>query len=410
MKRRIQAAAAALLLALPACTPSSDDDDSNPTGAYPCDHPDLWPESLESTAHPILVHYEEPGDAAMAAEVVALLDSSWVVEFGPLGFLEPVSDGGACGGDARFDVFLWRGNESCYVDIFGDDIPFMVVDPWGPYGGAILDSTLAHELNHASQAAYDWNEPLIIFEMTSTFIEDVVFDEDDEYLLLLGDFQQFPDWSFDSSEAPGDNWFLYGSALYLLYLRDAHFAGDPSFVEDIWELSSNPPGENEPDFEDALDTILQARSSASFFDSVTGFARWRWYTGARDDGQHFEEGALFPPEALVPSMTATTGSAVALSPAPMMLGTAYVEISRVGGTAPIDVSVSATPGVTWVVQAVPGVGAGDGDLLDLSGGPASVALTPGGTRTLVITAVPSGAYDVDERTDTRYPVTLTLGP
>ena len=240
-------------LVLAGCTGDDDDDDDGPTGAYPCDNPAEWPETLESATNPFTVHYELPGDAAMAAEVVALLDSSWAMEFGVLGFELPPSDGGACGEDDRFDVFLWRGEEECYVDIFAevpettwaDYVPYMVVDPWGPYGGPILDSTLAHELNHAAQAGYDWDEPLSIFEMTATFMEDVVFDEDNEYRALLADFQRYPDWSIDSSDSPNKgngNFFLYGSALYLFYVRDRHFAGDASFTVDLWELSRSDAG------------------------------------------------------------------------------------------------------------------------------------------------------------------------
>jgi hypothetical protein len=415
--RRLVVAAALLLLA-PGCIWFSDDDDDGGggTGAYPCDHPDEWPQHIDSGVHPFRVHFESTADLSTAVEVVALLESAWEVEFGLLGFAEPVSDGGTCGGDERFDVFLWHDQVECYVDVLAENpetswddiVPYMVVDAWGPYGGDILDSTLAHELNHAAQGAYDWNEPLSIFEMTSTFMEDVVFDADDEYLDLLPDFQDFPDWSIDSSDEPGDNWFLYAASLYLFYVRDRHFAGDPAFIEEVWALSKNPPGTNEPDFEDAFDTVLGNRSSMTYVESVADFAKWRWYTGSRDDGAHFEEGALY---AMVPVVSATAGAVVAADPQPMLLGSSYLEISRGGGgTAPIDVSVAATPGVVWVVQAVPGIGGGDGEELDLSGAFASVVLTTAGTRTLVITALPAGPYDVDSRTDERFPLTVTLGP
>lgn len=96
----------------------------------------------------------------------------------------------------------------------------------------------------------------------------------------------------------------------------------------------------------------------------------------------------------------------------MILGSSYLEISRSGGgTTPIDVSVaSPDPGVIWIVQAVPGIGGGDGVFVDIDGGPVSVALTPAGTRTLILTALPAGPYDPDDRTDARHAVTVTLSP
>jgi hypothetical protein len=77
------------------------------------------------------------------------------------------------------------------------------------------------------------------------------------------------------------------------------------------------------------------------------------------------------------------------------LGSAYVEVTTSAAVSLVD----ADPGVTWVVQALPGT-ATDGDLLTL---PTTVSAG----HTLVLTALPLPAdADPDLRTDTPFTATL----
>ena len=316
-------------------------------------------------------------------------------------------------------MFIWAGIDESYVAAWGenpatpwdDQLTYMVVDPFGPYGGELLDATVAHELNHALQAADDWWEPPIVFEMTATFMEEVVFDDDDTWQALLGDFQSRPDWSIDRSD-DWETWYMYAAALYLEFLRWHVFDGDASFVGDMWRESRSDPRENEPDYVDALDRILMDAAGITYVDSVVRFARWRWYTNHRDDGRHFEEGARYPEEALVAvaARVAADAGRVEVTPAPMLLGSAYVEVADPSATA-FELRLAGDPGVRWVVQAVPGLGGGsDGEIVDLAGGSARVELGTDRTRTLILTALPTGDYDPDIRTDDRYPVAVDIAP
>lgn len=411
--------------------PTDDDDTPTPEPipehARPCEQPGLWPYSIESLNQPIIIHYHAEGELAMAEEVLSYLDTSWTIETEGLGFRAPLDDRGQCGPDGRFDVFLWKGLNTCYADVvapnletpYDDYSSYMVVDPWGDYGGEILDSTLAHELNHACQASDDWWDSPIVFEMTSTLIEDAVFDDDNEYMGLLFDFQGRPNWSLDRN----DNyrtWYMYGAVLYFLYVNDRFFDGDFSFASEMWLNMRNPPGAstdptlNEPDFEDALDDILWERAGIGFPDSVIEFARWRWYTGERDDGKHFEEGAMFPEDALVASIPVPISSGtISPSPAPMMLGNVYLDLVAAPGTRDVGVTLEpeTTAAVRYVVQAVPGLdGESDGVLIGEGAGSWRVPLARGGTRTLIVTILPVGEDDPDTRTDDVYPFRITLSP
>ena len=379
-----------------------------PTSTIPCDLPAAWPFAIRSTQHPALVHYRTPDEEAMARQVLGYLDHAWDVEVGTLGFRPPLDDGGRCGPDGAFDVFLWRGIEECYVDVldenpataYDDRLAYLVVDPWGPYGGAILDTTVAHEFNHALQAADDWSDAAIVYEMTAVFIEDLVYNDDNEYVAQIVDFQAHPEWSLDRDDGYV-TWYMYGAALYLRFIRDHFFGGDGAFVGDMWHRLRSPVDDDEPDFEDALDQILVARAGVHFTDSVATFARWRYYTGSHADAAHFREGETFAEPTRLATVPATGGH-VAL--APMALGSQYIDLAPGSFTVALDQPSSL---VDWVVDVVPGTNGADGDRVDLASG---AAKTVAGGHTIVITALPHASYDPDTRTDTLHHAILVVTP
>lgn len=392
-----------------------------PDDTVPCEHPEAWPFSLPSTTYPAVVHYRQADEATEAARVLALLEAAWAIEIDQLGFAAPRPDDALCGADDRFDVFLWRGHEECYVDVLGVDPTvtsyasqrsFLVVDPWGPYGGALLPATIAHELNHACQASDDWDDAAPIYEMTSVLMEEAVVDDDNGYHAIATDFQARPDWSIDRDD-DYDTWFMYGAGLYLMYVRDRFFAGHYEFAATLWHGMRNASADdNEPDFVDALETLLAPQGS-SFAASIAEFARWRWYTGTRADGHHLREADQLPEVAIAGSYRIDQQRAIALTPAPMLLGTSYVALTRQPGDATrVQLSLkNASPDCTWHVQVVPGVIAGsDGDTVTFVAGKATVELGSLAQRTVIVTALPSGDYDPDERDDTRYDATLVVKP
>lgn len=376
-------------------------------GVHPCRDGAAWPLRVESERLPLVVHHRR-GEGREAEAVLGFAETAWRVEVEELGFRAPLPDGGRCGPDERFDIFLWRGIEVSYVDVLApnpttpwdDWFAYMVVDPWGPYGGERLGVTVAHELNHACQAADDWFDSPMIFEATATFVEDLVFDEVDDYHGVLGDFQARPHWSLDRDDRYR-TWFMYGASLYLHFLHERYYSTDPAFVGRLWRGLRNPPGPNEPDFEDALDTMLRADHGVSFADSVSEHAVWRWYTGARDDGRHFEEGAAFPPTALVPATTiAVDGGEVVVEPAPALLGSVYLELTGVpGAQVEAQLYLAVAPEVRWVAVALPLAAADEGapTVLDAAS-PVGIVLDADGRRVLVVTALPAQA---DDDPDTR---------
>lgn len=385
-----------------------------------CDQLERFPESVASETLPILVHHRA-GQGDKALEVLGHLELAWGFlisdgQGGGLGFKAPISDEGLCGPDERFDAFLWRGAESTYVDVIAENprtaiddwSTHMVVDAWGEFAGAMLDATVAHELNHTSQAAYDWSESSAVFEATSTFIEDLVHDDDDNYLYLLDDFQRRPEWAIDHDDGYA-SFYMYGGALYLHYLYERFFPSRPTFIVELWERLASPApgpdGDNEPDWIDAIDTMLERRRS-SFIDSLLEFARYRYYVGRLDDGRHLSEAGLIPESAEAKiAHRLEAGQSATLRP--MMTGTSYVELAGPDEVAVVRLTVAEPGSVDFVVQALPGVG-DDHELVRFENGEAVVALFSG-RRVLALTALPvDGDADPDRRDATRFSATLEV--
>lgn len=398
----------------------------SPSECKPCEHPELWPLSVASDKFPFIVHYRSDDELAVAGQVVGLLEAAWENQINVQGYTPPPSDEGMCGPDGRFDVFIWKGINTCQVDIisekfvtaWGGRASYMKLDPWGDYGGAMLPQTVGHEFNHATHAANDWYETLTAFEMSASYVEQFYGPAVTGY---AKDFQGNADWGLLRDDGY-DTWYMYGTLLYLHFLRDFYFNGDDGFLPQLWVAVRNTPDlyVNKPHFVDGLNSILNPLG-ATFEDSLISFARWRYYAGIRDDGKHFRRlptataQLAFIPEATLPIKQIVLSTLThKISPAPMLTGNAYLEIMQENAAQTsfqVAINTQNDPGVRWAVQAVPGLNAAsDGDIVYVSSGLARVSFAPNGKRTLIFTVVPVMGFDPNHQTDARYPVSVSIAP
>ena len=367
---------------------------------FPCDELSRWPFSVVSTKHPLRVHFRKNDQLAVARTLTGFLDEAWNVEVDTLGMPPPYTDEiGArlfsCAQDGRIDIFMIKGLQGAYVDVVAsiedtsidDYAPYMVIDPFGQYGGEYLRPTAFHEFHHMTQAALDWSDTTNVYEMSATYVEEVMADNHD-WEFTLEDLTPNVDWSIDRDDHYETN-FMYAQALYLLFLQEHFFGGDVDFFVSMWRGLASPP-----DYQDALDVLL-APKGTRFSDTVPLYARWLAYTGEdHDDERHFIRGAFYPE---IPRQLVDTGT---VTVSPMILGSAYLELQT---TALVSLDNTLPAGLAVVVQQVPGATA-DGDVLSLP-----VAVPAG--KTLVVTVVPSGDYDIDDhRDDGRYDVRLRFTP
>jgi hypothetical protein len=388
-------------------------------GIVPHLHPELWPHQVSSPR--IVVHYRTPDEQAMAEEVLGHVENAWTVQFDQGGAVPPLPDNGVAGPDGRFDVYVLRGVVEPYVvgvapdttTWYDDWSTSMVVDPWGVYGGAELEPNIFHELRHASQATHDWWEHEHVFEAEATLWE-IVHYGFERVQVVWQDYQSKPEWTLFRADGYR-TWYMYGGALFLLYLRDHVFGGDLSFSNQMWQRSRNAPGANqhpalnEPDFADALQDLLAAKGR-TLFGEVLGFARARWYTGARANGS-LPGGAVLPDVAHQRHIRNAGAGRTTFTVSPQLLGTGYVAVERAASD-PTSLWVSLSGNTAATKFAVQALGGAAGDVtLDLAAGPAKVTFEAGRTVTFVVTALPtSGAFDPDQDGGSSLKAWLTLSP
>ncbi|RME48262.1 MAG: hypothetical protein D6795_13100, partial [Deltaproteobacteria bacterium] len=170
-----------------------------------------------------LLHYDLTGEDAVSPtdsdgngvsdyidRGAAYADFSWSRIIGELGYEAPPSDNGA-GGSNAYDIYFERlgGGLFGYVtweadgpNPWNDRTSYMVLntnfqntqpnnDPDGDAEGA-FKATTAHEFFHSVQGYYDALESTFIMEASSTWMEDVVYDETDDYMNFLYGFLLFP--------------------------------------------------------------------------------------------------------------------------------------------------------------------------------------------------------------------------
>ena len=270
--------------------------------------------AISASGH-FTLHYDTSGYHAVPPEDIAqngipdyidsalvIFDHVWDVEINQLGFQPPpASDGSAA---ENYHIYFTKS-----YSYYGWTTPELQMS--GPpvntftsfieinanfyqthfYTGGLnaLRVTAAHEFNHAIQLGYNLrideygNYPDLFFlEMTSTWLEDYVYDEVNDYYQYLKNF--IPNIDKIKFNAAYSN-YEYANSLYLHMLSEKYSA---EIVSEIWREIVDK--EAIP----ALNCVLRTHGS-SFANSQNGYACWLYFTGERSiAGRYFPEAARYP--------------------------------------------------------------------------------------------------------------------
>ncbi|MFH2005074.1 MAG: DUF6055 domain-containing protein [bacterium] len=248
--------------------------------------------SIESTQWPIRVSYASTGQASYAQTVLAAAELSYNVQISDFGFYQPVIEPGyspyrfyiedagqgVAGYTSPYDTNPGTSYTTCFT--------YIVIGPNLPGGPS---STVAHEISHSMQASMDCLEPTAFWEHTATYIEGITNPAwFAETLWFVPYFQAAP-WRPLDYFASGAG-YPYGGMLWLYYLVDTFAPTEGGvLVRELWEASMQSDWNvNEPDFYDAVGTVLSARGFESGdLDSVyPDFAEARYFVSSNDDGAH----------------------------------------------------------------------------------------------------------------------------
>ncbi|MCD4691190.1 DUF6055 domain-containing protein [bacterium] len=295
------------------------------------------------------VHYDTTGtdavlgwpDTAYRDGIIAALERSWDVEVDTLGFRPPPNDEddpAGNGGNGLYDCYVvdlataYYGyamptyyppgepvsDAASYIVIDNDYDGFGYADPTVP-----MRVTVAHEFNHACQFAHDVDEDVWYMECSAVWCEDVVYDELNDFYLYIPYYLGHP---YRSLEYRGTA--MYGSAVWNFFLSERYGRG---IVPALWHDM-----EGDTDSIEALSARLDALGT-SLGEEFLEFAVWNWFTGARDDGAHYEEGAAWSEVATQWTVTQypVAGGSVSAGVRPDHLGANYIVLEN-----PNDISES----------------------------------------------------------------------
>lgn len=218
------------------------------------------------------------------------IDSAYNFEVNYLGYPAPPSDNSA-GGDNLYDVYIKNLGGSVYgYTELEDDLgsqkytSFMVVDNdyAGYYSTGINGArvTLAHEFHHGIQMGnYILRfEDTFFYEITSTSMEEFVFNDVNDYYAYMSSYFLSPQKAFAENDG-------YNLAIWNLYLKE-NFGFN--IIKRQWELMPSQRAIK------AISTGI-TEAGSSFKHELNGFGIWTYFTKHRAlIGKYFEEADKYP--------------------------------------------------------------------------------------------------------------------
>lgn len=265
-------------------------------------------QSLISPSGRFKIHYTLNGNDAATPEFISLtastFDHVYDVEVTEMGYLAPpiddpnnpeydvyvynIGDYGATTpensvpGTARDDYTSWIEMDNDFSQTNTIGVPAMLV-------------TAAHEFFHMIHFGYRGimgtvMNPIFLYETSAAWMEDVVYDDVNDYLYYLPGFYRTLNQSFYYRNGEHE----YGNCLFFHMLQKKY---GTDIVKEIW----NEYVDHEP--LDAIDQVLLEYDS-NLKTELGEYAIWNYYTGDRADTLHYyPEGAAYPQVKYADSVT-----------------------------------------------------------------------------------------------------------
>lgn len=251
--------------------------------------------SIVSPSGRFRIHFYKSGNYAPAynvADVAKAADSSYNFEINVMGFPPPPKDGTA-GGDDKYDIYIQNLAGGLYGYTETDKnvadstyTAFTVIDNdfagtgYYTHGIDAARVTVAHEFNHAIQVGKYIYRPIdqFYYELTSTSMEEFVYDSIDDYYSYLNEYFGSPNKAFSSHGG-------YDLAIWNLFLKDRFGFG---IIKRAWELMPS---------ERALQAVAGSIQDAgsNFKIEFNTFGQWTYFTGSRTvAGKYFKEASNYP--------------------------------------------------------------------------------------------------------------------
>ncbi len=274
------------------------------------------PEMAEEYVSPsgqFKIHYDTNGTNAVSAsdlngnsipdyieKVAVIFDSSHAFIVDTLGYQPPPSDRGVHGDE--YDVYVKEFYTSMYGQTVSEEFvnqkqkscsSYIEID--NNYKGFLtsglngLRVTAAHEYFHAIQFGYTfdynnsdfWKNNVFFYEISSTWMEDMVYDDVNDYYYYMTDFYRHINRSFTTYNGS----YEYGNCVWNHMVTKKY---GPDVIRSTWEKMIDFP---------VLTAMDQALASvgSSFQHEFAEYAVWNYFTGNRADSiNYYPEGSEYP--------------------------------------------------------------------------------------------------------------------
>ncbi len=286
---------------------------------------------------------------AFVDSVAIICDHVYEIEVDSLGFPPPAADNGAGGGD-EYDIYIeWLPTgEYGYTD-WDPTLPIInrvnaTYATWTvirnefhstyTQGIPAMEVTLAHEFNHGIQVGnYGlWQDDLWFYELTSTWMEQVVYPGVRDYYQYLSGFfdnlNRQPFNEYDPVDYAG-----YERCVFGIFVQN-EYGG--AVMKSIWQNMAKEPAI--PAIEDAFKSLGTTASSAFQL-----FSEWNYLTGSRSQLASQFGVSTYPqapnyPLAVIDGSGALSNSGVAFSGEALRLTQHFFQVDVSPDTASIIVS------------------------------------------------------------------------
>lgn len=228
--------------------------------------------------------------------LAAAVDSAYNYEVNVLGYPAPPNDNGM-GGDELYDIYVDNMGSGYYGSTYPENqigsntsTSYTIIDndfassSYASKGLAGAKVTVAHELHHGIQIGnYLFrSSDRFYHEITSTAMEEFVFDEVNDYYAYMENYFNDPSRRFAAN--PGGN-EGYDLAIWNIFLKERY---DFTILKRIWEIMRAKK---------AVVAIAEALNERgeSFKEELNEFGIWCYFTNYRAKPElYFEEGVSYP--------------------------------------------------------------------------------------------------------------------
>jgi hypothetical protein len=234
-----------------------------------------------------------PDSAAYAADIA----EQALAKYGEMGYRAVPSDT-ACpsnGGDDKLDIYLVKftsgGDGACVSECNDGACPsFALVDSTFKNRGYFTPeegfrTVVTHELFHAIQGLYRTDDDPFWAEGTAQWAMKTVHPELQDFERNLPSFFREPTRSIDAAPTGVTAGYLYGAAVWPLFLATAH---GPETIREIFETQAE--GQKALD---ATNRVLEKKGS-SLAEAFPMFAAWNVATAALAGTGGYPDGARYP--------------------------------------------------------------------------------------------------------------------